>query len=195
MSFSFGFFGGDPESNASVPVTDLTVSAAPPAPVPLKRHFPLEMFDAGGDIIYTPVAYGGVNFGKVDIQETEESVDKTSDIIPGIYEGGNKVWECSTDLTAFLFENKTSLPSPASSKVLELGCGHGFPGISALKLGYQQVVFSDLNGDVIDSATWPNIYLNCRDAVERAICYSGDWEVLSTELLTRSVKYTVRYNL
>lgn len=143
------------------------------------------MFDVGGDIVYTPVVYGGFNFGKTDVEAKDEAIDKESDIIPGVYEGGNKVWECSVDLTVLLMSHKYSLPVPETSRAIELGCGHGFPGIAALKLGYQQVVFSDLNGEVIESATWPNIYLNCREQVPRAVCYSGDWEALSRELTNR----------
>ena len=35
----------------------------------------------------------------------------TSDIIPGIYEGGNKVWECSCDLVQYLLEQNITLSS------------------------------------------------------------------------------------
>lgn len=186
MSFSFGFFEeGNNKDGVNCSSTAILQSDGTTPSIPLKRHPPLAMFDGGGDIVYTPVVYGGFNFGKVDVEGKEEAVDKESDIIPGVYEGGNKVWECSVDLTVLLMSQKCSLPSPGASRAIELGCGHGFPGIAALKLGYQQVVFSDLNGEVIESATWPNIYLNCREQMARAVCYSGDWSALSTELTNR----------
>jgi methylase of polypeptide subunit release factors len=117
------------------------------------------------------------------LEESETAIDKTSDIISGVYEGGNKVWECSVDLAVLLLQKKYQLPNPATGRVIELGCGHGFPGIAALQLGYQHVFFSDLNSEVIDGVTWPNVYLNCQSAIPRVSCYSGDWEALSTHLL------------
>lgn len=193
MSFSFGFFNEDANKSYNMVTNsvfssvqeDVVHGTIPGIRDAVKNHFPLEMFETGGDIVYSPVVYGGFDFKKVEVQQNEDSIDKKSDIIPGVYEGGNKVWECSVDLAVLLLQNKHNIISPNSGKVLELGCGHGFPGIAALRLGYQQVVFSDLNGEVIDSATWPNIFLNCPDTMARAMCYSGDWEGLSTELFSR----------
>ena len=189
MSFSFGFFGGDgsargTDSGSSNNTTNATTSNQP-CLTPLKKHFPLEMFDQGGDLVYTPMTYGAYVFNKVDIEENENAIDKKSDIIPGVYEGGNKVWECSVDLATFLLQNKPELVMSSNPRVIELGCGHAFPGIAALKIGYHSVVFSDLNSNVIDSATWPNIYLNCKDAMAQVACYSGDWELLSEHLFNR----------
>lgn len=149
----------------------------------VKQHLPLNIFDNGGDIVYIPTTYSGFEFKRIVLEETETAIDKTSDIIPGVYEGGNKVWECSVDLAVLLLQKKHQLPSPATGRVIELGCGHGFPGIAALQLGYQHVMFSDLNSEVIDGVTWPNIYLNCQSAISRASCYSGDWEALSAHLI------------
>jgi len=82
--------------------------------------------------------------------------DSTTDLIPGVYEGGLKVWECSVDLCRFLahviddlsVESASSLPSddglgalhtavrrslgPGGS-TMELGCGHGLPGCLILR--------------------------------------------------------------
>jgi hypothetical protein len=85
--------------------------------------------------------------------------DSTTDLIPGVYEGGLKVWECSVDLCRFLasviektrhtgvnlddsVEANTDLDaitqavkmsiSPGGS-TLELGCGHGLPGCLILR--------------------------------------------------------------
>lgn len=41
---------------------------------------------------------------------------------------------------------------PMRGTALELGCGHGLPGIVALSKGCSQVVFTDYNDDV--SVLW-----------------------------------------
>jgi hypothetical protein len=57
-----------------------------------------------------------------------EAIDK-SDLVPGVYEGGFKIWEGSLDLVRFLHNEAIPL---RDRRVIELGCGHGFPGIYAL---------------------------------------------------------------
>ena len=61
-----------------------------------------------------------------------------TDLVPGKYEGGMKVWECSVDLCRWLQDNPgvmaaARLPpendfDKGMFRVLELGCGHGLPG-------------------------------------------------------------------
>ena len=56
----------------------------------------------------------------------------TSELISNV--GGFKIWECSLDLVAYLNEivaQGYALPP----HVMELGCGHGLPGIYALMNG------------------------------------------------------------
>jgi predicted nicotinamide N-methyase len=64
--------------------------------------------------------------------------------------------------------------------VLELGCGHGFPGLMAVRCGCEQLVLSDFNREVICQITWPNIALNAPDKLDRVRCFSGDWESFSS---------------
>jgi hypothetical protein len=93
---------------------------------------------------------------------TDAEVWKTTDIEPGLYEGGRKVWECSLDLVRYLAEHNISLhrtlgttatttdqeaqlggdddeTTTARTTVtrtmfaLELGCGHGLPGCYLLR--------------------------------------------------------------
>lgn len=95
------------------------------------------------------------------------SIDKESDLIPGFYEGGLKLWECSKDLVLVCeeLERANQLISPFISKndcrVIELGAGHGLPAIKAWKMGYENVTVSDFNQEVITGVTWPNLYHNC----------------------------------
>lgn len=107
------------------------------------------------------------------------------DLIPGKYEGGLKLWEGSIDLVSLLLSDSKflSFQDGSPKKVLELGCGHGLPGICALALGHS-VLFSDFNSEVLD-LTWCNILLNCYEFKENARCISGDWLALSERLNDR----------
>lgn len=66
-----------------------------------------------------------------------------SDLIPGRYEGGLKVWECTFDLGELMAESEQNRKLFQGSTVLDLGCGSGILGILAIKLGASKVVFQD----------------------------------------------------
>ncbi|CAN0552581.1 unnamed protein product, partial [Ectocarpus sp. 12 AP-2014] len=109
--------------------------------------------------------------------ESCPDVPEESDLVPGLYEGGLKVWEASLDLVEHVLSNSSSSPvgldggsggdgsvgsgTGRPKSVLELGCGHGFPGIIALQQGVcARVCFSDFNREVIEQVTIPNVRLN-----------------------------------
>ena len=110
---------------------------------------------------WTPLAieHGGQNVtlirGLVTRADIEAScgdlaaVVKATDLAPNVYEGGLKLWECAIDLCHHLAENHGSLSEKRhqSEHVLELGCGHGLPGILALRSG-ASVDFADYNAEV-----------------------------------------------
>ena len=121
----------------------------------------------------------------------------TSDLVPGVYEGGLRVWEGSLDLVAHMATHPELLRSgtrrrrkrPRPRRCLELGCGHGFPGIYVLQQQQQQqqqqadapwsVCFSDFNEEVLVSVTWPNVLMNTTaDTRFRASYLAGDWKSL-----------------
>lgn len=110
------------------------------------------------------------------------TLDDQSDLVPGVYEGGLKVWEGSIDLSLFLIDDPILKEISKTGNCLELGCGHGFPGICALKIGFSSVFFSDFNEEVLDS-TWRNIILNFPEermlADKDVKCFAGDWLGLS----------------
>ena len=54
--------------------------------------------------------------------------------------GGLKVWECSVDLCDYLSDCGWTM---VGSRVLELGCGGGLPGMLAAKMGAACVHFQD----------------------------------------------------
>ncbi|NXF80501.1 MET18 methyltransferase, partial [Sclerurus mexicanus] len=90
-----------------------------------------------------------------------KSVSSHSDLIPGVYEGGLKIWECTFDLMDYFSEAKTEF---SNKTVLDLGCGAGLLGIVALKGKAESVHFQDYNSTVIEEITLPNVVANCINA-------------------------------
>ncbi|KAH6558972.1 hypothetical protein KP509_1Z035100 [Ceratopteris richardii] len=91
-----------------------------------------------------------------------------SDLVPGKYEGGLKLWECAIDLINTLQgEVKDGRLSFRGKRVLELGCGHGLPGIYACIKGASVVHFQDFNIEVLRSLTIPNVNANLEMARSR----------------------------
>ncbi|KAG7270069.1 hypothetical protein CRUP_012070 [Coryphaenoides rupestris] len=98
-------------------------------------------------------------------REDEERIlsrtaDQRSDLIPGVYEGGLKVWECTYDLLEWVDSDGETF---GGKSVLDLGCGAGLLGILALKRGASEVHFQDYNSTVIKQLTLPNVLLNCQE--------------------------------
>lgn len=87
-----------------------------------------------------------------------KSVSSHSDLIPGVYEGGLKVWECTFDLIDYFAEAEIQF---TNKTVLDLGCGAGLLGIVALRGKAEKVHFQDYNSTVIDEITLPNVVANC----------------------------------
>ena len=56
--------------------------------------------------------------------------DSESDLVPGVYEGGLKTWECAADLVAQL--DRSELPS--GKRIIEVGCGTAIPSVYMLHL-------------------------------------------------------------
>ncbi|BDA46890.1 Histidine protein methyltransferase 1 homolog [Coccomyxa sp. Obi] len=122
-----------------------------------------------------------------------------SDLIPGKYEGGFKLWECAIDLARFMcqhfriedFDQHAYPQLPGLPRVLELGCGQGIPGILVLKAG-AEVHFQDYNREVLMALTIPNVAANTVTAdsnrqaeghsFPRSRFFSGDWATLPTLL-------------
>uniref|UniRef100_A0A2M4AXZ2 protein-histidine N-methyltransferase n=1 Tax=Anopheles triannulatus TaxID=58253 RepID=A0A2M4AXZ2_9DIPT len=115
-----------------------------------------------------------------------------SDLVPGCYEGGLKVWECTFDLGQFLAtEDRKKI---VGKKVLDLGCGAGILGIEAKLLGAAEVHFQDYNKDVLTKLTMVNYDINCRsdDSAKKGDSsvrfFSGDWASFTE-------KYDTKYDL
>ncbi|XP_074026529.1 histidine protein methyltransferase 1 homolog isoform X2 [Leptinotarsa decemlineata] len=95
-----------------------------------------------------------------------------SDLVPAVYEGGLKIWECTYDLFSYINECDNDF---TNKKVLDLGCGAGIIGIT-LYLKGANCWFQDYNSDVIQFLTIPNVLLNSRDRIQNCKFYSGDWD-------------------
>lgn len=74
----------------------------------------------------------------LDIKKAEE---EHTDLIPGVYEGGAKVWECTDDMLLYLSEHFCN-GNWKELQVLDLGCGSGLLGVYAFRKG-ATVTFQD----------------------------------------------------
>lgn len=61
------------------------------------------------------------------------SIASVNDLIPAVYEGGFKLWECTQDLLEYLIHSLNSEFNSKSQTFLDLGCGHGLVGIYLAK--------------------------------------------------------------
>ena len=149
----------------------------------------------------------------LDTYELKNSIIKSAkipentDLVKGIYEGGIKIWECSIDLLNFLpsiYENINL----NNENILELGCGHGLPGIYLLLKG-GNVTFQDFNKEVLDNIT--KGYLNqLKEKFNLDLFYNsnfenGDWGnfksnkqyniIISCDTLYNTDNYEKIYNI
>jgi len=122
--------------------------------------------------------------GPVNAQDTDsplafnkkalDFLDAPSDLVPGVYEGGLKTWECSLDLVEYLHELQCSsnFGGFSGKRVLEIGCGTAMPSLYILhqlfSSSYQgsdqarlstQIHLQDYNTSVLQLVTLPNILL------------------------------------
>ncbi|KAK3020644.1 hypothetical protein RJ639_046428 [Escallonia herrerae] len=74
--------------------------------------------------------------------------------------GGLKLWEGSLDLVKYLRTEVEEGLSFAGKSVLELGCGHGLPGVFACLQGAAVLHFQDFNAEVLKCLTIPNVNAN-----------------------------------
>uniref|UniRef100_A0A023GKN9 protein-histidine N-methyltransferase n=1 Tax=Amblyomma triste TaxID=251400 RepID=A0A023GKN9_AMBTT len=108
-----------------------------------------------------------------------EAAEENLDIVPSVYEGGMKVWECSIDLAEYM-ENNLNIDD--ETKVLELGCGAGLPGLLACLKG-ASVDFQDYNKQVLELITIPNAFANIGARVKkRCRFFAGDWSALEDNI-------------
>ena len=182
MSFSFGFFDAEAEATVEDPASPLSTGVLPAQVVPAPSSWQQQGFAV---VLELETEAGSVVLKRTTREPSTlpEGYLATHDVVPRKYEGGFKIWECSLDLVKVLCDSRLlrlfAVSSPPTT-VLELGCGQGFPGIAVLKCLPQpcRVVFSDLNAEVLQETTWPNILLNCPERAGDVTCVAGDWSAL-----------------
>ncbi|KAF8729126.1 protein-histidine N-methyltransferase, partial [Rhizoctonia solani] len=98
-------------------------------------------------------------------QAAIEFASRPSDLVPRVYEGGMKTWECSLDLAAYVINEHVR-----GKKVLELGCGTAMPSLAILQSllnedappthsGTTVFHLQDYNSSVLEYVTLPNMIL------------------------------------
>ncbi|WCJ27620.1 hypothetical protein M5689_009351 [Euphorbia peplus] len=157
----------------------------PPPPPPLEVQSSEVSSAAISKCSVEPLHFDGLTLLKGRVSTKEVFGLPNSDLVPGVYEGGLKLWEGSLDLIkALRTEVQHGNLSFTGKRVLELGCGHGLPGIFACLEGAAVVHFQDFNAEVLRSLTIPNVNVNlskrlsketnCDPEVETRY-FAGDW--------------------
>ncbi|GAA99868.1 uncharacterized protein L969DRAFT_91809 [Mixia osmundae IAM 14324] len=112
-----------------------------------------------------------------------EAVEAPTDLIPGVYEGGLKTWECSLDLVSYL---STLTEQPRS--VLELGAGTALPACYVFQSLCRQLAsgsqarghrlhLQDYNDHVLRLMTLPNLLLAYARATSAPPAQQSDMDV------------------
>ncbi|KAL8240213.1 hypothetical protein R6Q59_013568 [Mikania micrantha] len=131
---------------------------------------------------FEPVNLDGLTLLKGRVSTHDVFALSNSDLVPGKYEGGLKLWEGSLDLVKTLrSEVESNNLSLIGLNILELGCGHGLPGIFSCLQGASAVHFQDFNSEVLERLTIPNVVANLpvksqsRSADAEVRFFAGDW--------------------
>lgn len=148
----------------------------PPPPPPCLEVLPSNV-PSSVNLTLEPLNLDGLTLLKGRVSTQQVFALSNSDLVPGKYEGGLKLWEGSLDLVKTLrAEDEANRLSIAGKRVLELGCGHGLPGIFACLKGAAAVHFQDFNAEVLQCLTIPNVNANLLQTSEAEIRYfAGDW--------------------
>ncbi|KAI0707580.1 hypothetical protein C8T65DRAFT_650930 [Cerioporus squamosus] len=125
-----------------------------------------DLFDARFQLISDDDAATKNGHSEVDF------VDAPSDLVPGVYEGGLKTWECSLDLVDCLHSIYGSEVATKirGKRIIELGCGTAIPSTYLLQSVFSAdpqesadevvVHLQDYNELVLRLVTLPNVILS-----------------------------------
>ncbi|KAG6915351.1 hypothetical protein DXG01_012025 [Tephrocybe rancida] len=102
-------------------------------------------------------------------------VEVPSDLVPGVYEGGLKTWECSVDLAGYLSGLGTKLDVHGKRIIeyhsqieLKIGCGTAVPSMFLLRELFStssaevetEIHVQDYNASVLELVSFPNLLLS-----------------------------------
>ncbi|KAI0747127.1 hypothetical protein C8Q80DRAFT_822566 [Daedaleopsis nitida] len=138
-----------------------------------------DLFDARFQMISDDTI--DTKIGRSDI----DFVDAPSDLVPGVYEGGLKTWECSLDLVEVLHSmyGRNLARNIRGKRILELGCGTAVPSLYILHslfseepatAGDVDIHLQDYNGLVLRLVTLPNIILAWYCLMARSDTHDAD---------------------
>lgn len=189
--FSFGFSFDHAESGASA--GSGSASSVPECVAVPPPKIPLSLVDlahvappAATELRVVPFCHG--------LRQCLVDVDAVSgvrrDVVQGEYEGGAKVWECTSDVIEWLLSGAASDAFRPGCRVLDLGCGAAMLAAFALSRGAGHVTCQDLNISVLRDVSAPNLRLNMSpsSAAEAATApqavqlLAGPWETLAAAL-------------
>ncbi|KAG2039172.1 hypothetical protein BDR03DRAFT_991870 [Suillus americanus] len=131
-------------------------------------------------------------------------LDAPSDLVPLVYEGGLKTWECSLDLASYL-DGISSQFDVSGKRVLEIGCGTSIPSLYILHRIFSSppsqnqthIHLQDYNASVLELVTIPNIILTWYlSKAAEAYRKSEEWADPPLELnISESLKDTFHQSL
>eukprot|EP00803_Ostreobium_quekettii_P006016 evm.model.scf_97.11 EVM.evm.TU.scf_97.11 scf_97:131529-133617(+) len=195
---------------------DSRAADAPSVPAPLRdlpparEEFPRQRRCSVDQVQISPEVFllkGNVTSEAASVLTDCQEIAR-SDLVPGVYEGGFKLWEGATDLCKYLCEEwqygcelmdtQEEFSQPLKGKlVLELGCGHGLPGTVALLAG-AEVHFQDFNSEVLHALTSVTVAANqgtLPESSQRAKVryFSGDFRQIPEKLIKEGLggKYDI----
>eukprot|EP00400_MALV-I_sp_L67-5_P000300 gene300-920_t len=112
----------------------------------------------------------------VSIEGDSKKVDEIS---------GMKIWEASIDLVEWLPSWKKEWKD---LRVLEIGCGHGLPGLFAMQNG-AKVFFQDFSRGTLAKVTQYNCALNSSEISKNVPEFiSGDWNDVTNAFLEKEMQ-------
>eukprot|EP00897_Mesotaenium_endlicherianum_P008099 jgi/Mesen1/7317/ME000376S06480 len=139
-----------------------------PPPPPTREVRPSEAVDLKPFETETISLQRGLTLLRGTVNTSQILGTSNTDLVPGKYEGGLKLWECTIDLIETLRREMQDGHLQFRGKdVLELGCGHGLPGVVASIKGASRVHFQDFNEEVLLNLTIPNVEANLEAARTR----------------------------
>lgn len=214
MAFQFGFQFPTNDSTTAMTASDVNIESDKEEPI-LKpaKHIPvLPLVNLHQERPSMKLDLGHTCFQLVQsgtiVSETAHDHELRdilvdSDLEPGVYEGGFKVWECAIDLVHYLRTRDSIVDHQTLdySTVLELGCGHALPSLYCLAHHHEsmnELICTDYNEQVLEAVTCPNLRLNSVNDIQPHVeirCYAGDWQDVSQTFLVGQGQSSLKCSL
>ncbi|KAH9179042.1 hypothetical protein EDB89DRAFT_2063142 [Lactarius sanguifluus] len=136
---------GLPVSEAELPAEEIPLSELLSALPEALSYSPLALPANGTTLVRRDLFDARFQLLAQGRDEQAALVDAPADLVPGVYEGGLKTWECALDLAAYL-DRDVVLGAQAGLRVLELGCGTAAPTLLLLDRLFAFLASSETGG-------------------------------------------------